>query len=85
MIKTKRDDIIQAILILGIAAVVVFLSSFAYTKFDLTEEKRHTLTDATEVTLENLEDVVFVKVYLEGDFPAKYKRLERAVREKLDE
>lgn len=85
MAQTKRDDIIQSILILGIVAVVVFLSSFAYTKFDLTEEKRHTLTNASKELLRNLDDVVFVKVYLEGQFPAKYKRLEQAIREKLDE
>jgi hypothetical protein len=35
--------------------------------------------------LESLEEPVYVRVYLHGDFPADYKRLEQAVEERLAE
>lgn len=82
---TKRNDIIQFVLSLGIIILVAFLSTLAFSKFDLTQEKRHSLTDATHELLEGVDDVVYVKCYLHGEFPAKFKRLEQAVKERLDE
>lgn len=74
-------------LLLGVAffAALSYLSGFFFVRFDLTEEKRHTLTSTTIDMVKELDDVVYVKVFLEGDFPADYRRLQRAVREKLDE
>ena len=81
----RKADILQLLLSLAAVLLVTFIGSLLFFKLDLTEEKRHSLTDATEQMLESLEDQVFVKVYLHGDFPANFKRLEQAVRERLDE
>lgn len=59
-------------------------SSF-YASVDLTEEKRFTLTDPTKDLLDELNEVVYVEVLLEGNFPAGFKRLQRATREKLED
>lgn len=56
-----------------------------YTYLDLTEEKRFTLTDATRNLLNDLDDVIYVKVLLEGDFPVGFKRLQKSTREMLEE
>jgi ABC-2 type transport system permease protein len=61
------------------------LSTVFFTRVDLTSDKRFTLTDSTKKLLRNLNDVVFVKVYLEGDFPAGFKRLATSTREMLNE
>jgi len=82
---SKKGNLIQFVLSLAILVVIGLLSSFAFTKFDLTEEKRHTLTPSTIELLGGLEDQVFIKCYLHGEFPAKFKRLEQAIKEKLDE
>jgi len=55
------------------------------TYLDLTEDKRFTLTNATGGLLRNLDDVVYIKVLLEGEFPAGFKRLQTSVRELLDD
>lgn len=83
--KYRSADILQLFLSLAILAVIGVASGFTFVKIDLTEEKRHTLTPATTEMLESLDDAVFVRCYLHGDFPAKFKRLEKAVRERLDE
>ena len=74
-------------LLLGVIFFIAlsYLSTFFFARFDLTEEKRHTLTATTIDMVEELDDVVYVKVFLEGDFPADYQRLQQAVKEKLDE
>ncbi len=62
-----------------------FLGSFIFHRFDLTSEKRYTLSDVTKKILGDLNDVVYVKVYLEGEFPAGFKRLSNETKEMLDE
>lgn len=71
-------------MVILIAIFLNILGNAFYTQLDLTEEKRFTLTDATKQLLDDVDDVVTVKVLFEGDFPAGMKRLQRAVRESLD-
>lgn len=69
-------------------AAIVLLNVIAerhFFRIDLTEEKRFTITDATKNTLRNLDGVVHIDVYLEGDFPSGFKRLQNAIRERLEE
>jgi ABC-2 type transport system permease protein len=54
-----------------------------YTRFDLTEDKRFTLTPATKTLLRELDEVVYVKILLQGDFPAGYKRLQASAEDML--
>lgn len=85
MVKRKRSDILNALLSAGIVLVSAFLLSFFFFKIDLTEEKRHSLTPATKEMLKNLDDNLFVRCYLHGEFPAGFKHLEQSVKERLDE
>ena len=68
--------------ILAVAAWGVSWTSF---QFDFTEEKRFTMTESTQELLEGLEDELFVTCYLSGEYPAQWKRLERAIRYQLED
>ena len=81
----KRSQIVSFLITLVIIAVVNIIGSFVFTRLDLTSEKRYTLSDTTKEILGNLEDYVYFKVYLEGDFPAGFKKLRRETKEMLDE
>lgn len=83
--KQKQSDIVQWLLSSVIVLVLAVLSSLFFTKFDLTQEKRHSLTDASKEMLAEVDDVIFVRVYLNGTFPAKWKRLQQSIKEALDE
>lgn len=72
-------------LIIGIALFLNILGSAFFTHFDLTEDRRFTLTRPTRELLRQLDDVVYVDVLLEGEFPAGFKRLQRSVKEMLSE
>lgn len=80
-----RQSIINLILVIGIAIGLNVIGNHFYDYIDLTEENRYTLTEPTQQLLKGLDDVVYVKVYLEGDFPAGFKRLQKATREILDD
>lgn len=85
--KTNRRK--AAFIRLGVAlAALVALNILAerfFFRIDLTEEKRFTITEATKNTLKNLDGVVHIDVYLEGDFPSGFKRLQNSIRERLEE
>lgn len=80
-----KSGISRSLLVLAALVAVNVLSSFLFFRVDLTEEKRYTLSEATRTMLSSLEDQVHVNVYLTGDLPPGFKRLENAVRETLDE
>ena len=83
--KTKRTSILQLVYGLIIIVLLNIVGSYLFTRFDLTAEKRYTLSPQTRDLLKNLDDVVFFQVYLDGDFPAGFKRLKRETREMLDQ
>lgn len=83
--ELKRQHIIQLALSLIIVVLVVFISSKAFFRVDLTSEKRFTVSDESKTILKNLDDIVYVKVYLDGDLPVGFKKLRNAIRETLDE
>ncbi len=74
-------------LAIGILVIVLinFSASLLFERFDLTSEKRYSLSNASKELVKNLDDIVYVKVYLEGDFPAAYKKMRDETREMLDE
>ena len=81
----KKNQIVAFLITIAIVALVNVIGSYVFTRFDLTSEKRYTLSPATKEVLNGLEDYVYFKVYLDGDFPANFKKLRRETKEMLDE
>ena len=75
----------QLVIALAIITIVNILGSFAFYRIDLTSEKRYTLAPSTRKMLKELKGVVHFKVYLEGEFPAGFKRLRNETREMLNQ
>lgn len=81
----KGQAIMQLILLLGIIVLTNIVSSFVFTRVDLTDDNRFTLSDNSKKLVSQLKDVVYVRVYLEGDFSPGFSRLQQSTREILDE
>ncbi len=84
-VTNRKKDL--TFLVVGILIIILanYIGSFMFERFDLTAEKRYTLSETSEELAANLDDVVYVKVYLEGDFPAGFKQLRDETKEMLDE
>mgnify|MGYP005993014419 FL=1 len=65
--------------------LINFLGNQFYQRFDLTQDKRYTLTNTTHSVLDKVDNVLSIKVYLEGDFPAEFKRLQIETKQFLEE
>ena len=71
------------LLLLVILFAVNYIASTFYARFDLTKEKRYTLSKATKDLLKNLDDEVQIDVFLKGEFPAGFKKLANSTEEFL--
>jgi len=83
--KHKNQDIIRLFLSVVIVLLIAFVSQRAFFRIDFTSEKRFTLSDKTKEILKGIDEVVFIKVYLDGDMPAGFKKFRNAIQETLDE
>jgi len=81
----RRKDIFKLMALLVIVLLINFSGSLVFKRFDLTQEKRYTIAESTKKLLGELDDVVFLKVYLQGDFKPGYARLKTEAKEILDE
>jgi ABC-2 type transport system permease protein len=81
----KRKDIVILVAVLTIVILINFVGSFVFKRFDLTSEKRYTLSESSRKLLKSLDDVVYIKVYLQGDFNPNFTRLKNETKELLDE
>ena len=56
-----------------------------YKRFDVTQDKRYTISEVSTNLINKLDKNVFINVYLEGEFPAEFKRLQTETRQFLEE
>lgn len=81
----KFQEIGQFVLLLLILVFAnIILSSFFF-RIDLTEDKRFSISEASKNILAQVKSPVYVEVYLEGEFPAGFERLQKSIRETLEE
>ncbi|HEY9045432.1 MAG TPA: gliding motility-associated ABC transporter substrate-binding protein GldG [Ohtaekwangia sp.] len=71
----------------GVVLVVLInlLAAQFFFRVDLTEEKRYSIKPQTRAILQNLEDEVYIEVYLEGELNAGFRRFQKSIKETLEE
>jgi ABC-2 type transport system permease protein len=82
---TRNKNIARLIISILIIILITFISSFFIIRIDLTAGKRFTISPVTKKILKSLDDVVYVKVYLDGDLNIPFKKMQRDIRETLNE
>ena len=75
----------KALLCMGIGLTIAAGSSTMRLRWDLTEEKRYSLSEGTESLLDQVAEPMLITVYLEGEFPAGFERLKIETRYMLEE
>ncbi len=84
-IAKMKNTSLQILIVLGLVIVINLLGNSVYKRFDLTRDNRYTLSDETISMVESLNEPVIVKVYLQGDFPSEFKRLQAETDQLLEE
>ncbi|TRX40900.1 gliding motility-associated ABC transporter substrate-binding protein GldG [Flavobacterium restrictum] len=74
--------------ILGIITLLVFLNVLSnrfFHRFDLTKDKRYTLSATSLNIIKQVQNPLSIKVYMQGDLPADFKRLQQETKQLLEE
>jgi ABC-2 type transport system permease protein len=79
----NRKVTTTALLISAILIILYGLGQWVYTTLDATEERRFTLSPATKELLESLDERIYIRVLLDGKFPAGFKRLKESTEDIL--
>ncbi|NIG52873.1 gliding motility-associated ABC transporter substrate-binding protein GldG [Chitinophaga sp. Cy-1792] len=86
MATTIRKKYFQrAIGVILVLIGVNIVAAYIHGRWDLTAEKRYTLSSKTIKLLKKLDSPVEIEVYLKGDYPASFKQLAQSTQELLEE
>lgn len=79
--KNLKQLVITAIVLLALN----FGGYYYFKRFDLTHDKRYTLSPTTLSLIKEVKDPLYIDVFLEGQFPGEFKRLQDETRQLLEE
>ncbi|MBN2486312.1 MAG: gliding motility-associated ABC transporter substrate-binding protein GldG [Bacteroidales bacterium] len=83
--KLRSQQLLTAFLIIFSIILFNIISQNVFFRLDLTSEKRYTISEQTKLILSNLDDVVFIRIYLDGDLNIELNRFRKNIAELLDE
>jgi ABC-2 type transport system permease protein len=79
----KRNTIWWIGLVIGLMAIN-YIASVFHQRFDLTEDKRYSITPTTKELLKNLQGELAITVFLKGNFPSEFRKLSTATTDFLN-
>ncbi len=81
----KKQYIKQLLVTIAILIVINFLSSKFFKRFDLTQDQRYTLSETSLQIIEGAQEPLYVDVFLRGNIPGEFKRLQTETNQLLEE
>ncbi|WP_283642339.1 gliding motility-associated ABC transporter substrate-binding protein GldG [Croceibacter atlanticus] len=83
--KTSNLHIKPLILVVVILVIINSVSTSFFNRFDFTKDNRYTLSEAALDITNKAEAPLIVDVFLQGEFPSEFKRLQTEARSILEE
>ena len=85
MTTSKKNNLKSVLIILAIVLVANIAGSSFFHRFDLTKDKRYTLSPTSLNIIKQVQNPLSIKVYMQGDLPAEFKRLQQETKQLLEE
>lgn len=85
MKTSKKQNLKSLVIIVLVLIAINFASNFYFKRFDLTHDKRYTLSETSLNIIKSIDSPLYVDVFLEGNFPPEFKRLQNETRQLLEE
>ena len=83
--SAKKNNFKKTALTVGIIIVLNIIGHFAFKRFDLTADKRYTLSETSLKIVDNVKQPLYIDIFLEGDFPGEFKKLQTETQQLLEE
>ncbi len=85
MTTSKKNNLKSVFIILAIVVLANVIGSSFFHRFDLTKDKRYTLSPTSLNIIKQVQNPLSIKVYMQGDLPAEFKRLQQETKQLLEE
>ncbi|WP_396178826.1 gliding motility-associated ABC transporter substrate-binding protein GldG [Flavobacterium sp.] len=85
MTTYTKNNVKQLMAIIAVLLVANVASSYFFKRFDLTSDQRYTLSETTLNALQLVKEPLYIDVFLDGEFPAEFKRLQTETYQLLEE
>jgi gliding-associated putative ABC transporter substrate-binding component GldG len=83
--QIRNYSLITTIVIIAIVVVINILAVQIFYRFDLTQNKDYSLSDASKEVLKNLDDNLTINVYFSEKLPSEYLSMRQGVEDLLSE
>ena len=80
-----KKNLKNLLISLGFILILNILGNYYFHRFDLTKDKRYTLSKTSLNILKNIKEPLYITVYLDGEFPAEFKKLQTETRQITEE
>ncbi|MFA9195318.1 gliding motility-associated ABC transporter substrate-binding protein GldG [Flavobacterium sp. FBOR7N2.3] len=85
MIAAKKRNLQSVLITLAILIILNLIGNSFFHRFDLTKDNRYTLSETSLNIIKQVKEPLSIKIYMEGDLPAEFKRLQQETRELVEE
>ena len=83
--ENKKTNLKNLLTIIGVLVVLNFAGNFFFKRFDLTADNRYTLSTTSLNIIKDIKQPLYVDVFLEGNFPGEFKKLQTETQQLLGE
>ncbi|MEL1242451.1 gliding motility-associated ABC transporter substrate-binding protein GldG [Flavobacterium flavipallidum] len=85
MIAAKKRNLKSVVITIAVLVIINIIGSSFFHRFDLTNDHRYTLSQTSLNIIKQVKEPLSIKIYMEGDLPAEFKRLQQETKELLEE
>lgn len=78
MQNKKIQSILRFSILVAILILINIIGQYFFGYYDLTEDKRYSITQPTKDLVKSIEDKVFIDIFLTGKMPANYRQLQES-------
>ncbi|MFM2369209.1 MAG: hypothetical protein RL619_1509 [Bacteroidota bacterium] len=85
MNTAKKNNLKSVAITIAVLLLLNIIGSSFFHRFDLTKDKRYTLSVTSLNIIKQVKNPLSIKVYMQGDLPAEFKRLQQETKQLLEE
>ena len=81
----KKSNLKSVLIAIAILLIINGIGNRFFHRFDLTKDNRYTLSTTSLNIIDDVKEPLYIKIYLQGDLPAEFKRLQQETKQLLEE
>ena len=85
MIPIQKSNLKSLLITVAVLLIVNGIGTQFFHRFDLTKDKRYTLSETSLTIIQQVKEPLSIKIYMQGELPAEFKRLQQETQQLLEE